>query len=417
MDTVPRSSPYPQDIQPIFDAIDDAPLLAQLDDYRWTGRKGYNPQSMWRAILVKYLLRLRYVRDLIAQLKASRPLRRLCGFREAVPSESSFSRFLRRLEQHNDLVEQALNAAANSVGDVLAELKADGLLPDKAPDPGRAVAIDSTDIPAYGNPRRKVLADPDARWGYRTPKSGIKDAGPELFYGYKLHAVCDAYYGTPLAWDLLPANVGDSPQLPPLADQLTANFPDLSPRYFLADRGYDALTNYQYLDRRRILAVIHIRNTDKDGPYSTKGRPSCLGQQEMEYVRTDKGKGHLFRCPEGGCHLKDQSPWLGQRCPSEHYEDWKGDRLRKVGRLPRAGRLWRRMYRRRPIVERMFSSLKRSRTLAEHSCLDIRRMRLHVSLSLLTYTGSMLARLLAGDYQGMLDMAVRRPSDTWARAA
>ena len=38
-------------------------------------------------------------------------------------------------------------------------------------------------------------------------------------------------------------------------------------------------------------------------------------------------------------------------------------------------------------------------------------------LSLLTYTGSMLARLLAGDWQYALDMAVRRPSESWALTA
>lgn len=57
----------------------------------------------------------------------------------------------------------------------------------------------------------------------------------------------------------------------------------------------------------------------------------------------------------------------------------------------------------------MFSSLKRSRLLAEHSCLGINKVRLHVALSLLTYTSSMLARLRTGDHRGILDMAVQRP--------
>ena len=37
--------------------------------------------------------------------------------------------------------------------------------------------------------------------------------------------------------------------------------------------------------------------------------------------------------------------------------------------------------------------------------------------SVLTYAGSMLARVLAGDWRAMLRMAERRPADTWALAA
>ena len=60
--------------------------------------------------------------------------------------------------------------------------------------------------------------------------------------------------------------------------------------------------------------------------------------------------------------------------------------------------------------------MKRSRLLAQHSYLGIGKVRLHVSMSLLTYTGTMLARALAGDHKKMLRMKVRQPS-TWAMAA
>ena len=39
-----------------------------------------------------------------------------------------------------------------------------------------------------------------------------------------------------------------------------------------------------------------------DGIYTTDGVPTCLGQVEMEYIRTDPDIGHhLYRCPAGGC--------------------------------------------------------------------------------------------------------------------
>ena len=274
--------------------------------------------------------------------------------------------------------------------------------------------MDSTDIPAYANSRRTVPSDPDAVWGYRTPKSN-HGSKAIVFYGYKLHAVCDAYYGTPLSWCVLPAKASDSQQLPPLMDQLAANFPRQRVRYLMADRGYDALSNYRYLDERRISAIIQMRDSDKSGLYDTHGRPSCASGRPMRYVRTDKGRGHLFRCdPDAGdgCPLRDTAPWLGPRCNHENYETWDGDLLRRVGRLPRASKRWARLFATRPSVERMFSSLKRSRLLDSHTCLNLRRVRLHVSLSLLTYAGSMLARLLDGDVTHIRDMGVRRPATT-----
>lgn len=413
----PLSGNQTQNLAEILAGIDDGPLLARLNDYRWTGRKGYPPVAMWRAVLVKYLLRVPYARDFLAQLRAQRPLRRLCGFRERVPSDATFSRFQTRLALHQELVAQALTAATVAIGEAIEQLREDGLLPTGAPKPCRVVAIDSTDIEAFGSPRREPVKDPDARWGHRTPKSGSSAASDEIFYGYKLHATCDAYYGFPIAWDVLPANAGDSPRLPPLMDQAAERLPDMPARLLLADRGYDALSNYRYLDARRILSVIHLRNTDKEGLYSTKGRPYCVGGKEMTYIRTDRGKGHLFRCTDPECPARTRSPWLGRRCPQEHYETWEGDLLRKVGRLPRAGRRWRRLYKRRTVIERMFSSMKRSRLLDRHFALNLARMRFHVGMSLLAYQATMLARLRAGEYVERLNMRVGWPAPVVALAA
>ena len=183
------------------------------------------------------------------------------------------------------------------------------------------MAIDSTDIEAYASPKKKVVADQDARWGVRTAKNKVDNK--EYFFGYKLHLVCDAYYWTPLAYLILPGNSNDSRQFIKLFKQLERDRPGLPIKYVMADRGYDALPNYQYLDRRKILSVIHMRNTDKKGIYTASGRPKCMSGKAMEYVRTDRGQVHLFRCLAKGCDLKGKSPWLGENCVFEHCENWE----------------------------------------------------------------------------------------------
>ena len=181
-------------LESVLSEIDDFELMEQLRECRWTGRQGYTPASMWRAVLVKYLLRLRYTRDLLRQLAASRELRELCGFKDTVPDESTFSRFFKRLTEHQGLVNKILTSAVKRIGSALDNLKEKGALPVKAPRLGRIVAIDSTDIEAHANPKKKVVADPDAKWGVRTAKNKIDKK--EYFFGYKMHLICDAYY-----WD------------------------------------------------------------------------------------------------------------------------------------------------------------------------------------------------------------------------
>lgn len=379
--------------QSVLDEIDASELLQRLAEYRWTGRQGYSPESMWRAVVLRYLLNIRYTRDLIVRLRTSERLRTLCGFGWEVPSESTFSRFYRRLLGHQDLVDAVLCQVAERTGARLKNF-------------GRAVAVDSTDVEAHGEYRKeKRCADPNAKWGRRTSKDPqLKD---EMFYGYKLHLACDANHGVPLAYMVLPANANDSPQLPKLFDQISREHPALKVRYAIADRGYDGARNYRYLHRRKIGAVIAIRDTRKgDESYSLKGKPRCIGGQGMEFVRTDRKKGHLFRCPEGGCDLNNVVQFT-RHCDTEYYEKPKsGEELRKIGQFARANPRWQPLYDKRQSVEHLFGSAKQSRLLDTHFYLGIRKVKMHVALSLLAYTGTMLAHALEGDLRNLRRMSV-----------
>lgn len=201
---------------------------------------------------------------------------------------------------------------------------------------------------------KRPYGDQDARWGNPTDPDARDGKG--MFYGYKLHLICDSNYGVPLAHEVLPTNRNDPPTLPCLMDQVEAKHPCLKMRYPTADKGYDALSNYRHLDRRGIVPVIPLRNTDKEGLYDQKGRPLCFGNKPMEYVGTDPDKGHLFRCRQQGCHLKNRVG-MTRYCDIECYETLKGDALLKVGQLPRTTRRWKRLYKRRTSVERAFRSL------------------------------------------------------------
>ena len=221
---------------------------------------------------------------------------------------------------------------------------------------GAVLAVDSTLFETYSNPNRKVVSDSDARWGLKH-SAKAKDGKQEWGFGYKMHLISDATHGVPLAFTITPANVSDSTQLSAALRKTLAVYPWLEPGCLLADRGYDSLANHQFLVRLGITPVIHIRKPTAqdglyDGIYTAEGKPTCTGQQPMEYVRTDPETGaHLFRCQAGGCPLKTEGTKAVIHCDSEVWEDPDAN-LRVLGPLPRFTEAWRRLYRLRMSIER-----------------------------------------------------------------
>ena len=343
---------------------------------------------MLRAICLKFLLNERFNVGLVRRLQDSAKLRQLCGF-SAVPSETAFSRFFKQLADRVDLLEQSIVSVVDHMHEHL-------------PDMGDLTAIDSTDIEAYANPKRSAVIDQDAKWGHRTAKNKSNSKKhDELFFGYKVHLLGDAVYGVPLHYILLPANRNDSPQLPRVVKEARQVYPWLKPTHLLADRGYDAQSNHEVLVRQGITPIIHIRKPINSklhgGIYSTMGEPVCAGKKVMQWLRTDAKTGqHLYRCPPAGCHRKTQAHMFLANCGDQHWEKPQDD-LRVIGVVARTSPEWKQLYRKRPVIERGFSSMKRSRLLDQHQYLTQQKIRTHVALSMLTYVATMLAHVLAGD--------------------
>ena len=349
---------------------------------------------------MKYLLNERFTVGFLEKLRSSPKLQQICGL-DIIPSESTFSRFYA-------LLSESVNFD-KLIAEMVNKLKA------HLPDLGKDVAIDSTDIEGYANPNRSVPSDPDATWGVRTAKAKSNKARKEqeYFHGYKLHSICDAVYGAPLAHVLLPANRNDSPQLSRLVRKSQSMYSWFQPKHFLADRGYDSQANHAFLVQWGISPIIHIRKPTAadglyDGLYNKNGAPVCDGRTPMAYLGTSAKTGyHLFRCPPAGCRLKQRSRLFAQYCNTKvHWED-PASNLRVLGVVSRSDPQWAKLYRRRPVIERLFSSLKRSRLLNRHQYMRKRKIETHVGLSTLTYLATMLVRVRAGDLGRMRHMRVR----------
>jgi hypothetical protein len=116
-------------------------------------------------------------------------------------------------------------------------------LREQIPELGQTVAIDASDMPAYGNgqkflyrggPERKRYSDPDASWGHR---SAVSTRASGSFYGYKLHQVVCATVGLPLAWRVETAKDQESVFAVPLLESVRER--GFRAEIAVMDMGYD----------------------------------------------------------------------------------------------------------------------------------------------------------------------------------
>ena len=236
----------------------------------------------------------------------------------------------------------------------------------------------------------------------------------EWYFGYKLHALVDVTYWIVLAYIVLPANEDETTRLPMLVEKALKTYRWCKPEYLLADKGYDSQANHQYLMSQNIVPISDIRESnakDKkhDGVYSTEGIPMCDEETKMVYVLTDPETGkHLYRCPKEGCILKARSSGAVRYCDTtDHWED-PMDNPRVISVLARANPLWDELYKLRTVIERWFSSAKRSRLLNGSLYLTEAKVATNCAMSVLTHTATVLEKVAAGDmaHMGLMDLGI-----------
>lgn len=383
-----QASPDLRELQNILNSIDSRPLIERLKAYRPVGRKGYSLYGLWCAYIISFALNLPSTNALIRLLGLSAELRLMCGLTK-LPHRTTFNRFISRLDDHLDLVEECLRPITDELAGEL-----DGF--------GEKVSLDSTTVKAHGNPNRTVLSDPDASWTAKNDARSKSADGKSWFYGYKLHLAVDATYGLPIAGYVTTAKRNDSPELPNLLDTARRAHSWFRPEYVIADRGYDGQPNHRAVLSRGGTPIIGIRRTPGDqlweGVYTKEGVPTCMGMVPMEYVRSEEGRGDLYKCRSEGCKLSSRK---GVRyCLDEAWEN-RTDNPRRFGKLRRESPEWRFLYTMRQAVERVFKSLKQSRRLENHYVRGLKRVALHCAMAMLVFQATALVRFRETGLEGM----------------
>jgi transposase, IS5 family len=362
---VPRLSAV-SEIAALLDSSELVVLCHELDAVRWTGRKGYGARALVGACLVKSLCAIP------TWTRTARLIGEHQGLQDALggaPSEWACYRFSAKLRENKPLLDATLDRLAAA-------------LRERMPDMGTDVAIDASDMPAYGNgqrylskngPERKRFSDPDASWGHRSAISTRKGGG---FYGYRLHAAVCARTGLPLAWEVKTARDHETTAVPALLDTLAAR--GFGVETVAMDKGYDNVSMHDACADHGAVAIFPLRET----PFVKRGdhlAPTCE-HGTWTFAGADfKRKQTKWRCPTGECQPK--SLWR------------KSSRLHPL--IPRETKRWRDLYRGRAAVEREFGRLKHEYGLAPLRVRGLDRVALHADLTMLARLSQALARARA----------------------
>jgi hypothetical protein len=400
----------------VLSALPDEPLMRTLEEERGHGRNDYPIRAMWNSLVAGVVFQHPSVAALRRELQRNPLLRWECGFdplkgEEAVPPDWVYTRFLRSLVRHWDLIEALFDR-------LVEELRA------RLPGFGSVLAADGKGIPTHARPRPKDETPPaqdgrrdtDADWGVKKRKKKRKDGTlyeqVTKWFGYKLHLVVDAVHEVPVAFAVTKASASEVPQTHALVDRLAKRHPQVLKdcTAFAADKGDDDTKLITKLwDKHQIKPVIAIRDCWQDGEktrrvsntrnvvYDYKGTVFCVCRRtgvlhEMAYAGFEAKRRTLkYRCPALHYGLPCQSVTC---CPVRGAVRVKLSEDRRVFTpLARSSYAWQRAYARRTAAERVNSRLDVSFGFERHFVRGQAKMRLRVGLALVVMLAMALGRI------------------------
>ena len=405
----------------VLDALPDEPLMLSLEAERRNGRDDYPVRPIWNSLIAAFVFQHPSIAALRRELLRNLQLRHLCGFNvfsglDAVPSECAYTRFQRRLFDHEQEVQQLFHDAADRLQEVL-------------PDFGQSLAIDGKELPSQANGPVTYAEDDhrqehtdrrreqDADWGVKG--GGAKNANgnrkKHSWFGFLLHLAVDTTYELPVAFEVTEASAAEQPAALRLVDQLEQRHGALLERceHLSADKGYDDGKLIKRLwDEHEIKPVIDIRNCWQDGEaskvvcgqqnviYTFDGEVSCVcprtgTEHSMSYGGFERDRNTLkYRCPARAlgieCKGMEQCP-VGTAVRIPLSED-----RRVFTPVARCSYAWKDHYDKRSAVERVNSRLAGPFGFDDPFIRGLAKMRLRCTLALSIMLAMALGRIEAG---------------------
>jgi hypothetical protein len=232
----------------------------------------YDPECDFRALMLRQLEQIPYVKDLVKRLRRSREMRLACGYRSQIPTEAHFSQMKKRIGAEGfRAIEEWFRHEALRLRDSQ-PLSAVGYV--------QAACMDGTDLPAWSSrdphDTSRGLGDPDARLG-RGKKGFI--------LGYQSLFLVDIE-GFPLGHVEASANVNEKKLVEPLLDRLLGE--DIEVELVAGDSQFESGSVFDALQDRKISNVIAWRRLkSRENPVdvlTVKDRIDVKGPEHLRVV-------------------------------------------------------------------------------------------------------------------------------------
>ena len=452
-------------LEMVLKALPDEDLLRALEQRRGRGRDDYPIRAMWRALVAGIVFQHVSVESLLRELRRNPALLDVCGFDpmgprrrpkgggvwglrgkkgDGVPSAWNFSRFLSEVVKQEEK-QGGIAAMMRHVREQLME---------EVEDFGEHLGYDGKAIESHstGQENRKTgtTSDPEADWGKHQTGGKDRRTGKlwrkvKTWFGYRVHLIADTRYEIPVACEVTRASRSEVKQLEAMSEALFEETPELAKRCrdFSADRGLDSgPVKAKLWDDYGIRPLIEPRQLWKEekqeggyDPGEAITRPLYPDRADT-IVHTEKGEVGCL-CPETGRQrrlafqgFEAARGTLKYRCPAAAYGYGCAGRQRcyraagsqagafgRIVRIPLATQdrriftptpygspSWKRSYRRRPALERIYSRLDNDFGFERHFLRGHSRVRARVCLALTVMMALALAQARAGHRERMCSL-------------
>lgn len=378
----------------VMDALPDEALITTMEKERGKGRNDYPILTMWRAFLASFVFQHPTIAALIRELNRNSQLREVCGFQTRIiqmkkgdyryqmaPTEAAFSRFVKNLMQHQELLDgmfhelvDGMYTSLNGFGEILA---LDGkIIPSYAIRPNKNSESDG---------RRDTEANVTLKTYTSTTPAGEKVTSKKTWFGYRLHLIVDATYELPVAYEVTKASEGE----PTVAKRLIKNLGVRQAkecRYFLADRGYDGTPLLELIESKDMVPIIDIKNQWAKDTHTKQYRDTDLIYTYNGQVFFVDDRGKEVELVYKGYDKSSDSLRYGFK---PQHQDSRIFRIKRVedrrvfSKVARNSPKFKRLYKKRTAIERVNGRLDRDFLFEHHTIRGKKKMNLFITVSFL----------------------------------
>ena len=270
----------------LFENLDLTPIQPIL----WTGlhEEGpgrpveYPPEWDLKALMLRQLLQIPYIKDLVKRLRRNPSLRHACGYRDKTPTEAQFTQMKKRIGVEGFRIIEAWMRHEALKHRISQPLSAAGLV--------QAACMDGTDIPAWSS------RDPhDTRRGWGDPDARVGRGKKGFLLGYQSLFLVDIE-GFPLGHVEASLNVNEKRLVCSLLDSVLGE--DLELELVVGDSQFESPQIFGLLEGLRIDPVIPWRRmrrrVNPSEVLSVRDRIDVEGPEHLRCVY------HRLRAPAEG---------------------------------------------------------------------------------------------------------------------